>query len=237
MSVRILKPELHDYAHHACFLRFICADAANPLASMTLASAKTDMYVGWLFHYLLPTWSRDLKIPSGNENRASGKVSGGFSSLLNYQLQMRSQLMLSWTDAANSSLMCHTANASPWNHGRNSAFVVNPVVYFGVWKGRFCDHIIKIIAVHFHLTIFHSVCEFDVLRPGGGFVSCRTILSATPCVTRAATGELGFHVLRRPSRRRSSAFTAVLQESRSLKPVSDRKQAKYGSAATIPTRE
>lgn len=34
---------------------------------------------------------------------------------------MQSQLMLSFTDAANSCLVCHPTNASLWNHGGNPA--------------------------------------------------------------------------------------------------------------------
>lgn len=52
-----------------------------PLASMTLASAKTDaLCARWLLCYLRPAWSRDLKIPCGTERYTSETLSAGVSS-------------------------------------------------------------------------------------------------------------------------------------------------------------
>lgn len=65
-----------------CIMRvcrlFSCAGAVLPLASMTLASAKTDRYMRLFFNYPLPLLSRGLKIQSGTENGTSEKLSGEF---------------------------------------------------------------------------------------------------------------------------------------------------------------
>lgn len=127
---------------------------------------------------------------------------------------MQSQLMLSFTDAANSYLVCHPTNASLWNHGGNPAHLKTAHFYTLLYKtGTSVAALLKLQLLAPVQPIIIIVLIWCFEAPGGEpFVSSRTILSATPLLTQAATGELGFHVLRSSSWRRSSAF--ILQQQR-----------------------
>lgn len=155
---------------------------------------------------------------------------------------MQSQLMLSFTNAANSCLVCHPTNASLWNHGGNPAHLKTAHFYTLLYKtGTSVAALLKLQLLTIGSRSANYYYCIDLMFWGEPFVSSRTILSATPLLTQAATGELGFHVLRSSSWRRSSAFptAAVLTASRSRlsQATKTNKKLKHGSKTTILTRE